>query len=63
MVATPHVSGTMALMEEVNPALGPDAIRRIITGTATPMPGYAGFEVGSGYLDAYAAVQRARALR
>lgn len=62
-MATPHVSGTVALMEEANPALGPDAIERAITGTATPMAGYAEFEVGAGYLDAYEAVRRARALR
>ena len=62
-MATPHVSGTVALMEEANPALGAGGIERIITDTATPMPGYAEFEAGSGYLDAYEAVARARALR
>ena len=62
-MATPHVSGTVALMEEANPALGAGGIERIITDTAAPMPGYAEFEAGSGYLDAYEAVARARALR
>ena len=62
-MATPHVSGTVALMEQANPALGPDEIERVIMNTATPMPGYAEFEVGAGYLDAYEAVSRARALR
>ena len=62
-MATPHVSGTVALMEKANPVLGPDAIERPITSTATPMQGYADFEVGAGYLDAYEAVSRARALR
>lgn len=62
-MATPHVSGTVALMEQANPALGPDGIERVITATATPMPGYAEFEAGAGYLDAYEAVARAKALR
>lgn len=62
-MATPHVSGTIALMEQANGALGPDKIKRIISNTATPMPGYREFQVGAGYLDAYAATKRARALR
>lgn len=60
-MAIPHVSGTVALVEEANPALGPDGIERVIT--ATLMPGYAEFEAGASYLDAYEAVARARALR
>lgn len=62
-MATPHVSGTVALMEEANPALGPDEIKDVVRDTATPMSGYREFEVGAGYLDAYDAVRRSEALR
>jgi serine protease AprX len=62
-MAIPHVSGTVALVEEANPALGPDGIERVIMATVTLMPWYAEFEAGAGYLDAYEAVARARALR
>ena len=62
-MATPHVSGTVALMEQANPTLGPDVIKRIAVNTADPMPGYEEYQVGAGYLDAYEAVARARALR
>jgi serine protease AprX len=60
-MAAPHVSGTVAMMEQANGALGPDGIKRIITGTADSMPDYREFQVGAGYLDAYAAVKEARA--
>jgi serine protease AprX len=59
-MATPHVSGTVALMLEANPALTPDQVRTILTSTATPMPGYAAHEVGAGHLDAYRAVTAAQ---
>jgi serine protease AprX len=62
-MATPHVSGTVALMEQANPTLRPDAIKRIVVNTADPMSGYEEYEVGAGYLDAYEAVTEARALR
>ncbi len=57
--ATPHVSGTVALMLEANPALTPDQVKTILTSSATPMPGYAEHEAGAGYLNAYGAVQAA----
>lgn len=56
-MATPHVSGTVALMLDANPNLTPDQVLNALTGTATPMP-YGEFEAGSGYLDAFAAVER-----
>jgi len=62
-MATPHVSGTVALMEQANPTLGPDAIKRIVVNTADPIPGYAEFQVGAGYLDAYEALVEAKTLR
>jgi len=58
-MATPHVSGTIALMEEANPALTPDQAKQFLVETATPMPGYEEFEVGAGYLNAYEAVTQA----
>ena len=55
--ATPHVSGSIALMLEANPALTPDQVKTILTSSATPMPGYAPYQVGAGYLNAYEAVR------
>jgi serine protease AprX len=59
-MATPHVSGTVALMLEANPALTPDQVKSVLQASATPMPAYARHEVGAGYLNAYGAVQAAR---
>lgn len=58
-MATPHVSGAVALMLEANPALTPDQVKATLQSTATPM-GYAPHEAGAGFLDAYAAVRAAR---
>jgi serine protease AprX len=57
--ATPHVSGTIALMLEANPALAPDQVKTLLTNSATPMPGYAEYQAGAGYLNAYQAVTAA----
>ncbi len=57
-MATPHVSGVAALMEEANPNLTPDQAKDILTATANPMP-YEEFEAGAGYIDARAAVEQA----
>lgn len=59
-MATPHVSGTVALMLEANPALTPDEVKSRLQSTATPMPGYATHEAGAGFLDAFEAVRAAR---
>ncbi len=59
-MATPHVSGTVALMLEANPALTPDQVKSALELTATPMPGYQQHEVGAGYLNAYEAVSAVR---
>jgi serine protease AprX len=58
-MATPHVSGAVALMLEANPALGPDQVKAILQSTARPM-GHAPHEAGAGFLDAFAAVRAAR---
>ncbi|SEK71806.1 serine protease AprX [Colwellia chukchiensis] len=55
-MATPHVAGIIALMLEANPNLTPLQIKQIIQETATNMPGYQSWEVGAGYVNAYAAV-------
>ncbi|MEJ7860460.1 MAG: S8 family serine peptidase [Pyrinomonadaceae bacterium] len=57
-MATPFVAGTIALMLDADPTLTPDEIREILTSTATKMPGRADWEVGSGYVNSYAAVDK-----
>jgi serine protease AprX len=55
-MATPHVAGITALMLEAKPTLSPDEIKKILQDTATNMPGYETWEVGTGYVNAYAAL-------
>src|SRR4051812_4915642 len=60
-MATPHITGVVALMQEAaGGRLKPDQILKILTSTARPLTGYAEWEVGSGYVDAYAAVMTAK---
>jgi serine protease AprX len=55
------VAGVVALLEQAtNGKLTPDAALAAITRSARPMPGYAEWEVGAGYLDAYAAILEAQ---
>jgi serine protease AprX len=58
-MAAPHVAGIIALMLDANPDLTPDQVKSIISTTATPLPGYEAWEVGSGYVNAYSAVDHA----
>ncbi|GAA0853333.1 S8 family peptidase [Aliiglaciecola litoralis] len=58
-MATPHVSGIIALMLEANPSLDNLTIKRLLQETATNMPGYERWEVGAGYVNARAAVAAA----
>ncbi|MEH7224640.1 S8 family serine peptidase [Bacillus sp. JJ1566] len=58
-MATPHVAGIVALLLEANPMLSPSEIKQILQDTATNMPGYEPWEVGAGYVNAYAAVDQA----
>nr|WP_263324076.1 S8 family serine peptidase [Neobacillus sp. Marseille-Q6967] len=57
-MATPHVAGIVALLLEAEPALSPDEIKNILQETATNMPGYETWEVGTGYVNAYAALEK-----
>ncbi|MGA9225552.1 MAG: S8 family serine peptidase, partial [Mesobacillus sp.] len=57
-MATPHVAGIVALMLEANPLLSPAEVKQILEQTATNMPGYETWEVGSGYVNAYAAIDK-----
>ena len=60
-MATPHVAGTIALMQEAaRGRLTPDQVYRAITRNARRMVNYGEWEAGSGYLDAYAAVMAVR---
>jgi serine protease AprX len=57
-MATPFISGVIALMLDADPTLSVDEIRSILISTATKMPGRADWEVGAGYVNAYAAVDK-----
>jgi serine protease len=57
-MATPHVTGTVALMLSVNPNLTPAQIRQILISTARPFGAYCA-ACGAGIVDAAAAVQAA----
>jgi serine protease AprX len=57
-MATPFTAGVVALMLDADPLLKPDQIKQILIDTTTKMPGYRDFEVGAGYINAYAAVDK-----
>ena len=58
-MAAPHVAGIVALILDANPSLTVAEVKEIIQQTATNMPGREPWEVGAGYVNAYAAVDRA----
>lgn len=58
-MATPHVSGIIALMLEANPTLDNLTIKKLLQESATNMPGYERWEVGAGYVNARSAVAAA----
>jgi serine protease AprX len=57
-MATPHVAGVVALMLDADPTLTPDEVKQILVQTASRMPGYEEWQVGAGYVNAYAAVDK-----
>lgn len=57
-MATPFTAGVVALMLDADPTLNPDEIKQILIDTATRMPGYQEYEVGAGYVNAHAAVDK-----
>jgi serine protease AprX len=57
-MATPHTAGVVALMLGVDPTLTPDDVKGILRQTASHMPGFSEFEVGAGYINAYAAIDK-----
>jgi serine protease AprX len=61
-MATPHVSGVVALLLEANPRLTPDAVREVLRRTADVVPGCAPHACGAGTVDARAAVDLARSV-
>ncbi|HEU4963304.1 MAG TPA: S8 family serine peptidase [Bacilli bacterium] len=59
-MATPHIAGVLALMEQADPDLTPDEAKQYLIDTATPMPDYDEYEVGAGFVNAYDAVTLAK---
>ncbi len=57
-MATPFAAGVVALMLDADPTLTPDEVKQILIETASVMPGYEEWEVGAGYINAYAAVDK-----
>lgn len=57
-MATPFAAGVAALMLDADPTLTPDDIKQILTETASRIPGRAEWEVGAGFINAYAAVDK-----
>lgn len=58
-MAAPHVAGIVALLLEANPQLTPMQVKNILQQTATNIPGMKSWEVGAGYVNAYAAIDAA----
>jgi serine protease AprX len=61
-MASPVVSGTIALMLQANPALTPNLVKAILQYTAETHADYDGLTQGAGFLNARGAVQLARSL-
>lgn len=58
-MAAPHVAGIVALLLDANPALTVTEVKEILQQTATNIPDRESWEVGAGYVNAYAAVDKA----
>jgi serine protease AprX len=59
-MATPVVTGTVALMLQANPALTPNQVKAILQYTAQAYPGYDALTQGAGFLNAKGAVELAQ---
>jgi subtilisin family serine protease len=59
-MASPVVSGTIALMLQANPALTPNLVKAILEFTAEAHTGYDGLTEGAGFLNARGAVEVAQ---
>ncbi len=57
-MACPFIAGTAALMLDADPTLTPEEVKKILVDTASRMPGREEWEVGAGYVNAYAAVDK-----
>lgn len=57
-MATPYIAGVVALLLDADPTLSPDEVKSILTSTASRMPGREDWEVGAGFVNAYAAVDK-----
>lgn len=58
-MATPFTAGVVALALEARPSMTPDQVKALLQQTATNMPGRESWENGAGYVNAFAAVDRA----
>jgi serine protease len=61
-MATPHVSGVVALMKAANKSLTPEQVRSILRNTAFPLGPNANNEFGAGLINAEEAVRQALGL-
>jgi serine protease AprX len=61
-MASPVVSGTIALMLQANPALTPNQVKAVLQFTAERRDGYDGLTEGAGFLNARGAVELAESL-
>ncbi|HKY04615.1 MAG TPA: S8 family serine peptidase, partial [Blastocatellia bacterium] len=57
-MACPFISGTVALMLDADPTLTPDEVKQILRETATRVPNREDWEVGAGFVNAWAAVDK-----
>jgi serine protease AprX len=57
-MATPFAAGAVALLLSADPTLTPDQVKSILAQTASQMPGFSEFEVGAGYINVYAAIDK-----
>jgi serine protease AprX len=48
------------MQEAAGGRLTPSQVLNALTSTARPLPGYASWEVGAGFVDAYAAVMKVK---